>query len=93
LPLFLQGTHDKGTQLKLCMLIILDYVLPLCGVVAIIVLFVLIYANRTVLFTDYGLEREQAEIKRLNAEIKALETIIADKNKTILNLLNKDIKT
>jgi hypothetical protein len=75
------------------MLTYLDYILPICGVVAIIILIALIYVNRTILLTDYGLERQEGEIKRLHAENEALKAIIADKNKTILNLLNKDKTT
>jgi hypothetical protein len=72
------------------MLTYLDYILPICGVVAIIILIALIYANRTILLTDYGLERQEGEMKRLQAENEELKAIIADKNKAILNLLNKD---
>jgi hypothetical protein len=75
------------------MLTYLDYILPICGVVAILILIALIYVNRTILLTDYGLERQEGETKRLQAENEALKSIIADKNKTILNLLNKDKTT
>lgn len=86
----MQGTHDKCTTHKAYMLTYLDYILPICGVVAIIILIALIYANRTILLTDYGLERQEGEMKRLQAENEELKAIIADKNKAILNLLNKD---